>query len=241
MPAAQTGLAPRPPVMQCAAMRSESSKRHHYPPAEEFLNIVSHAAGLLLGVAGFVLLLVRAANHGNAWHIVSFAIFGGSLIVLYAASTVYHSSRDELRRARMRTVDHAAIYVLIAGTYTPFTLVTLSGAVGWTLFGITWGMAAVGITLKLFYTGRYDLVSTLMYLFMGWVILFAIEPLVDAFAGDGLAWLVAGGIAYTLGAVFYSFKRLPFAHAIFHLFVLGGSVCHFIAVYFFVLPGPSVV
>lgn len=221
-------------------MSSNPSLRHHYPPAEEFVNIISHAAGLLLGIAGLVLLVARAATHGSAWHVVSFAIFGGSLIVLYAASTIYHCSRDELRRARLRTVDHAAIYVLIAGTYTPFTLVTLSGAVGWTLFGITWGMAAVGITLKLFFTGRYDLVSTLMYLFMGWVIVFAIGPLVDAFAGHGLAWLVAGGIAYTLGAAFYSFKRLPFSHAIFHLLVLGGSVCHFIAVYFFVLPGSSI-
>lgn len=214
-------------------------RHHHYPPVEEWLNIVSHAAGLLLGIAAFVLLVVRAATHGNALHVVSFAVFGASLIVLYAASTIYHSSRNELRRARLRTLDHAAIYVLIAGTYTPFTLVTLEGPVGWTLFGITWGMAAVGITLKLFFTGRYDLVSTLMYVFMGWVILFALEPLIEAFQGDGMIWLVAGGIAYTLGALFYSIPRLPFGHAIFHLFVLGGSVCHFVAVYFFVLPKPS--
>jgi len=217
-----------------------SRRQHHYPPAEERLNVLSHAAGLLLGVVGFIFLLLRAWYHGNAWHVTSFAIFGGSLVVLYAASTIYHSSRDELRRARMRKFDHAAIYVLIAGTYTPFTLVTLNGWVGWTLFGVTWGMAAVGITLKLFYTGRYDLLSTLMYVFMGWVIIFAIKPLVEVFPGDGMVWLVSGGIAYTLGAVFYSIPRLPFGHAIFHLLVLGGSACHFIAVYFFVLPTSAI-
>lgn len=214
--------------------------KHHYPPAEELLNVISHAVGLVLGIAGFVFLLVRAANYGDVLHIVSFAVFGASLIVLYAASTIYHSSRDELKRARLRTFDHAAIYVLIAGTYTPFTLVTLEGAVGWTLFGITWGMAAVGITLKLYFTGRYDLVSTLMYVFMGWVIMFAVKPLVAAFHGDGMIWLIAGGIAYTLGAVFYSIRRMPFGHGIFHVLVLVGSFCHFVAVYFFVLPVPSV-
>lgn len=213
--------------------------RHHYPPAEEMVNIISHGAGLLLGIAGFVLLVLRAASHGDAWHVVSFAVFGSSLVVLYAASTIYHSSRDAIRRARLRSFDHAAIYVLIAGTYTPFTLITLEGPVGWTLFGITWGMAAIGVTLKLYFTGRYDLVSTLMYLFMGWVIMFAVRPLVDAFSADGMVWLIAGGIAYTLGAVFYSIPRLPFGHAIFHLFVLGGSACHFVAVYFFVLPVPA--
>ncbi len=213
--------------------------RHHYPPGEEWVNIISHAVGLLLGIAALALLVQRAASHGDAWHVASFAVFGGSLVVLYAASTFYHSSRDAIRRARLRSFDHAAIYVLIAGTYTPFTLITLEGPVGWTLFGITWGMAAVGITLKLYFTGRYDLVSTLMYLFMGWVIMFAVRPLVDAFSADGMVWLIAGGIAYTLGAVFYSIPRLPFGHAIFHLFVLGGSACHFVAVYFFVLPAPA--
>ena len=220
--------------------KQHASARHHeYHPLEERLNILSHAAGLILGAVGFVFLLWRAISLGNAWHVTSFAIFGGSLIVLYAASTIYHSSTDELRRARLRTLDHAAIYVLIAGTYTPFTLVTLQGVVGWTLFGISWGMAAVGITLKLFYTGRYDLLSTLMYVFMGWVIVFAIKPLAASLSPDGLTWLIAGGLAYTFGAVFYSIRKLPYGHAIFHFFVLGGSVCHFVSVYFFVLPSPA--
>lgn len=211
----------------------------YYSPAEERLNVLSHATGLLLGMAGLLGLLIRAVTLGNAWHIVSFAIFGTSLIFLYAASTIYHSSKKPVFRARMRSVDHAAIYVLIAGTYTPFTLVTLQGPIGWTLFGISWGMATIGIVLKLFYTGRYVLISTLMYVFMGWIVLFAIKPLIDAFSSDGMIWLVSGGIAYTVGAVFYSIPKLQFGHAIFHAFVLGGSVCHFISVYFFVLPTPS--
>lgn len=219
---------------------SRANTGHHYPPLEELVNVVSHAIGLVLGIAGFVLLMARATRFGDALHIASFAVFGGSLIALYTASTLYHSSRDELRRARLRTLDHSAIYLLIAGTYTPFTLVTLEGPVGWTMFGITWGMAAVGITMKLFFTGRYDLLSTLMYLFMGWVMLFAVKPLVDVFPGVGIAWLAAGGIAYSLGAVCYSFKRMPFGHATFHLLVLCGSACHFVAVYFFVVPAASV-
>tara|TARA_R110002049_G_scaffold60567_1_gene162500 strand:+ start:4701 stop:5369 length:669 start_codon:yes stop_codon:yes gene_type:complete len=218
--------------------QSTAVKQHAYHPLEERLNVLSHAAGLVLGAVGFVFLLLRASSLGNAWHVASFGIFGGSLVALYAASTIYHSSKDELRRARLRTLDHAAIYVLIAGTYTPFTLITLQGVVGWTLFGITWGMAAVGITLKLFFTGRYDLVSTLMYVFMGWVIVFAIKPLATALSSSGLIWLIIGGLAYTLGAVFYSIRKLPYGHAIFHFFVLFGSACHFVSVYFFVLPSP---
>jgi hemolysin III len=218
---------------------AESSTCSHYSPGEERFNVWSHGIGLALGVVGFVFLLVRAATHGDFWHVASFAVFGGSLVVLYAASTIYHSSKDELQRGRLRTLDHAAIYVLIAGTYTPFTLVTLQGPVGWTLFGISWGMAAVGITLKLFFTGRFDLISTLMYVFMGWVIIFAIKPLIEALSGNGMVWLVSGGIAYTLGAVFYSIPRMPYGHAVFHVFVLVGSLCHFVTVYFFVLPAPA--
>jgi hemolysin III len=216
-----------------------TTKGGHYSPREELFNILSHAAGLLLGIFAFVLLLVRAATHGNIWHIASFGIFGASLIALYAASTIYHSSKDELTRVRLRTLDHAAIYLLIAGTYTPFTLITLQGAVGWTLFGVTWGMAAIGITLKLFFTGRYNLLSTLMYVFMGWVIIFAVKPLIESLSADGMVWLVSGGLAYTLGAICYSIPRMPFGHSIFHLFVLAGSVCHFVAVYYFVLPTPA--
>jgi hemolysin III len=209
-----------------------------YSPLEERINILSHASGLLLSMVAIVLLLVRASNYGNAWHIVSVAIFGASLIALYAASTTYHSATRPELRARLRVIDHATIYILIAGTYTPFTLITLSGPVGWTIFSISWGLAVSGIVLKLFFTGRFNLVSTLMYIFMGWIIVFAVKPLVASLPAEGLYWLIAGGLSYTIGAVVYSIKKVPLNHAIFHLFVLGGSVCHFVAVYFFVLPGP---
>jgi hemolysin III len=133
-------------------------------------------------------------------------------------------------------VDHASIYLLIAGTYTPFALVTLSGPIGWTIFGLTWGMAATGLVLKLLYTGRFEIVSTLMYVLMGWLMIFFFEPLIERFPPAGLAWLLAGGIAYTVGAVLYSIRRIPFNHELFHLLVLLGSTCHFIAVFGYVLP-----
>lgn len=205
-----------------------------YTAAEERLNIASHFAGLLLSILGLVLLLVRAA--GSSLHVVSVAIFGASLVLMYAASTAYHGTKDPARRMRMRTVDHSAIYLLIAGTYTPFTLLVLPDRIGWVIFGATWGMAAIGIVLKLFYTGRFRLLSTLMYVFMGWLIVFAIKPLIEAFAGPGMTWLVAGGVLYTVGALVYSIQRLRFSHAIFHLFVLAGSFAHFVAVYQYVLP-----
>lgn len=198
-------------------------------------NIVSHATGLLFSIIALVLMLVRATGSGDVVHIVSAAIFGASLIALYAASTFYHSAKDPKLRARLRINDHATIYILIAGTYTPFTLVTLDGWVGWTIFAVSWGMAVTGVVLKLFFTGKYSLLSTLMYVFMGWIIIFAIKPLMNSLSSDGLFWLFAGGLAYTTGAVLYSIKKIKFNHAIFHLFVLLGSVCHFISVYFYVL------
>jgi len=207
-----------------------------YSPAEERLNVLSHALGLLLSVVGLVLLIVKAASLGTPLHVVSFAIFGASLVILYAASTIYHSTDDPSRRTKLRTVDHAAIYILIAGTYTPFTLAVLSGTVGWTLFGVSWGMAVTGIVLKLFYTGRFNILSTSMYVFMGWVIVFAIKPLMAALPEEGIFWLIAGGIAYTVGAISYSIKKIPFGHAVFHFFVLAGSACHFISVYWYILP-----
>ena len=159
----------------------------HYTPIEERINIASHAIGLLLSVAALVVLVIHASLHGNAWHIVSFSIFGSSLIILYAASTIYHSAKEPRLRSRLRVMDHASIYVLIAGTYTPFTLVTLNGVTGWTLFGITWGLAVSGIILKLFFTGQYNVLSTLMYIFMGWIIVFAIKPLVNNLPVDGFS------------------------------------------------------
>jgi hemolysin III len=210
----------------------------HYSPLEERANILSHALGLGLSIVALVLMLVRAGTLGNAWHVVSAAIFGTSLIALYAASTLYHSEKDLKKRSRWRILDHATIYILIAGTYTPFTLVTLNGPLGWTIFGVSWGMAIAGVTLKLFFTGRFHILSTLMYIVMGWIIIFAIKPLINNLSVEGLVWLFAGGVAYTAGAVLYSIKKIPLNHAIFHLFVLLGSFCHFVAVYDHVLPSP---
>jgi len=208
----------------------------HYSALEEKTNIYSHAIGVVLSVVALLLMVVRASQYGNVWHIISVSIFGVSLITLYTASTFYHSAKDPKRRARLRVIDHATIYTLIAGTYTPFTLVVLHGSVGWMVFGATWAMAITGITLKLFFTGRFNVLSTLMYVFMGWSIVFAITPLIESLSTQGLFWLFAGGVAYTTGAILYSIEKIKFNHAIFHMFVLLGSACHFVSVYFYVLP-----
>lgn len=209
----------------------------YYPPFEEKLNIISHGFGFALSIVGLLLLIYRAHSLGDVIHLVSFSVFGASLILLYAASTFYHSAKSPNLRYKLNILDHASIYLLIAGTYTPFALVTLSGVTGWIIFGVVWGMALVGVILKLFYTGRYHLLSTSMYVLMGWIIVFAIKPLINNLDLPGLWWLFAGGISYTLGAVFFSIDRINYNHAIFHLFVLTGSFCHFISIYFYVLPG----
>ncbi len=208
----------------------------YYSPAEERINVVSHAIGIGLSIIALVLLFTKAVMLGDIWHIISFSIFGISLITLYSASTFYHSAKNPDRRKRLRVFDHAAIFVLIAGTYTPFTLITLAGSTGWIIFGIAWGIASIGIVLKLFFTGRFKIVSTLMYVFMGWIIVFAVKPLINNLSADALFWLASGGAAYTIGAVLYSIKKIKFNHAIFHILVLIGSACHFISVYFYLLP-----
>ena len=208
----------------------------YYSPIEEKINIISHAIGFILSIVAFVLLVTHANLHGDAMHIFSFSIFGASLIILYAASTFYHSAKKSELRNRLKIIDHASIYILIAGTYTPFTLVTLNGLIGWAIFVTSWGLALTGIILKLFFTGKYKLISTLMYVFMGWIIVFAIKPVINNLSSEGLFWLVAGGFAYTIGAILYSIKKIKFNHAIFHMFVLVGSICHFVSVFFYVLP-----
>ena len=207
-----------------------------YSPRQEKLNIISHGIGFVLSIVALILLVIQATVFGNIWHIVSVSIFGVSLIVLYAASTLYHSAKRKTLRNRLKIFDHSAIYVLIAGTYTPFTLVTLSGTIGWIIFGVSWALALIGITLKIFFTGRYNLLSTIMYVLMGWIIVFAINPLIDNLPLAGVYWLIAGGVAYTIGAVLFSIERIKFNHAIFHVFVLIGSFCHFYSVLFYVLP-----
>lgn len=217
-----------------------SKKVEHYPPVEELINITSHAAGFFLSFVALFLLYSRASQYDDIWMLISFSIFGLSLIILYAASMVYHSVKEPALRNRLQVLDHAAIYVLIAGSYTPFTLVTLQGGnagiTGWVIFAASWGMASLGIALKLFFTGHFNLLSTLMYVFMGWIIVFAIEPMIENLPPEGLYWLVAGGLSYTLGAVLYAIEKIHFNHAIFHVFVLLGSFCHFIAVYSYVRP-----
>ena len=203
---------------------------HNYSDKEERLNIITHAFGLLLSVIGLPFLIFKSLNLNGFWKPTSLIIYGLSLIILYAASTFYHAAKDPHLRRKLNIFDHAAIYVLIAGTYTPFTILVLEGFLGWIIFGLTWMFALTGIILKLFYTGRFDKLSTALYLLMGWQIMFVINPLMERFSTEGLQLLFAGGVFYTIGAVLYSMKKLPYNHAIFHVFVLLGSVCHFFSV-----------
>ncbi len=218
----------------------QSNTCHYYPPLEEKLNVVSHGMGLALSVLALILLIFRGIELPGFKPIISFGVFGGSLILLYAASTFYHAATRPKLRYRLNILDHASIYVLIAGTYTPFALVTLEGWVGWSIFGVVWGIALTGIILKLFYTGKYQTLSTIMYVAMGWLIVLAIKPLMDNVAPGGLYWIFAGGMAYTIGAVVFSLNRIKFNHALFHILVLIGSFCHFLAIYYYVLP-PEIV
>jgi hemolysin III len=206
-----------------------------YSALEESINVSSHALGFVLSIIALGALLFRSLPGGDILKIASAAIFGCALVLTYATSTIYHSNRSPLQRSRMRIMDHACIYLLIAGTYTPFVLIVLQGFIGWTIFGISWGMAITGITLKIFFTGRYRLLSTLMYLFMGWLIVFAIVPLIEKMPVIGMRWLVAGGLAYSIGAILYAIRKIPLNHAIFHVFTMVGSICHFIAVYRYVI------
>lgn len=207
-----------------------------YPQKEEFFNVFSHAIGLGLSVLGLFLLVKKASVYGDTVSIVSFTVFGLSMILLYAASTFYHYVKDPVLRYRLKILDHIAIFILIAGSYTPFALVTLRGKTGWLIFGVVWGIAFVGTILKLFFTGRFKILSTLLYVAMGWVIIFAINPLMENLPEKGLWWLFSGGVAYTLGAILYSIKQVKYNHAIFHFFVLIGTFCHYISVYLYVQP-----
>ena len=203
---------------------------------EETINAVTHGLGAVLGTVGLVMLVVKAALHGDAWHIVSCSIYGGTLVLLFTSSTLYHSFCDERVKHAFRIVDHASIYLLIAGTYTPFLLVNLRGGWGWSLFGVVWGLALAGIVFQIFFVDRFRVAQTLIYLAMGWLVIIAGKPLLTKVARPGLLWLLAGGLFYSLGSVFYLWKTLRYHHAVWHLFVLGGSVCHYFAILFYVLP-----
>ena len=210
-------------------------KIKYYSPIEESINIISHATGFIFSIIALILLNLRADLYGGFWNIASFSIFGISLVVLYAASTLYHSAKKPELRIRLKVFDHAAIYVLIAGTYTPLTIITLHGTIGWVLFTFTWTFAFIGIILKLFFTGRFDVVLTIMYVLLGWIVVVVLKPLIANLAIEGVILLFAGGIAYTLGAVIYAIKKVPGNHAIFHFLVLIGSLCHFISIYMYIL------
>ncbi len=210
-----------------------------YHPAEERLNVLSHGIGLILSVIALALLIFSASKNGTVWHLISFGIYGTSLVILYSASTLYHYVQEPGLRYKLNIFDHAAIYVLIAGSYTPFAINVLSESIGWTMFVVVWLIALVGISLKLFYTGKYGKISTVAYILMGWLGVLGINALIENLPIEGVIWLVAGGISYTLGAILYGLKRIRFNHAIFHLFVLIGSFCHFISVFVYVLPGPT--
>jgi hemolysin III len=197
---------------------------------EELANVITHAAGAATALVGSALLMVAASRGGQALAIVACAIFGLTLVLLYAASSLYHAARSARARARLKVLDHCAIYLLIAGSYTPFMLVGLRGGWGWSLFGVIWGLAAAGVVFKLFFTGRFPRLSTALYLAMGWMVVVAAVPMLQRIDAGILGWLLAGGIAYSAGTVFYHNRRIPYAHAIWHLFVLGGSACHFVAV-----------
>lgn len=207
-----------------------------YHPTEELLNVASHGLGLVLSIVALVLLVTYAASDGTAWHVFSFSVYGISLVTLYTASTLYHFVQEPELRYKLNIFDHSAIYVLIAGSYTPFTLHVLEGTLKWSLFFTVWTIALAGVTFKLFFTGRFGIVSTLTYVAMGWLALFAMEPFIAAFPTDGIVWVFVGGFAYTAGAGMFGLKMIRFNHAIFHLFVLAGSICHFVAIFFYVLP-----
>lgn len=203
---------------------------HPYSKKEERLNIITHAFGLLLSGIGLPFLILKSFHYTGFWKPSSVVIYGLSLIVLYAASTFYHAAKDPQLRRKLNIFDHAAIYVLIAGTYSPFAMLVLKPALGGVIFGLTWSFALIGVVLKLFYTGRFDKLSTILYLLMGWKVLFVIRPLMEQLTTASLQLLFAGGLFYSFGAVLYSLKKIPYNHALFHVFVVLGSVCHFFSV-----------
>ncbi|MCP4639289.1 MAG: hemolysin III family protein [bacterium] len=225
-------------------MGSESREADEWHPGlspnstheEEWANSITHGIGALLSVAGLAVLVTLAGVWGDAWRVVTFSIYGASLVLLYTASTLYHTVREPRVKKVCRILDHSFIYILIAGTYTPFTLVMLRGGWGWSIFGVVWGLALIGVATKAFVLNRFKSVSVLVYVGMGWIVLIAIKPTIEAVPLGGLAWLAAGGLAYTSGTIFYAWDRLPYNHAIWHVFVMAGSLFQYFAVLFYVLP-----
>src|SRR5699024_2715188 len=203
---------------------------HVFSKGEEVANAITHGIGALLSVAAMVILIVFASIHGTVWHIVGFALFGVTMLLLYICSTLVHSFPQGKAKDVFEIMDHASIYFFIAGTYTPFLFIAVKGTLGWTLFGIVWGFAIAGTVFKAFFVKRFLYVSTLLYIFLGWMIVFACGPLSPTLTFVGMLMLVIGGVFYSIGAIFYVWRGFRFHHAIWHIFVLGGSVFHFFAV-----------
>jgi hemolysin III len=207
-----------------------------YTVGEEIAHAVTHGLGLVLSLGGLATLVVMATLRGNAWHVIGSAVFGVTLVLLYAASTLYHGVRSPRAKSVFRRIDHSAVFLLIAGTYTPFTLVNLRGSLGWTLLALVWGLALLGVALHATIPRRARWFSVPLALAMGWMVVIAFEPLVRSVHPDGLLLMAAGGLAYTLGVVFYAWRRLPYNHAVWHVCVLAGSACHFSCVLGYVIP-----
>ncbi|MBJ6727948.1 PAQR family membrane homeostasis protein TrhA [Geomesophilobacter sediminis] len=208
----------------------------YYSEAEELVNRLTHGAGALLSLIGVTFLIVMAAGQHDGYRVVSACIYGGAMVTFYCLSTAYHSVRRPHVRYVFRILDHASIYLMIAGSYTPFALVSMRGPWGWSLFGTVWGLGTVGAILKIYNTHRLRVVGPLLYIALGWIVVIAWKPLSAALATNGLTLLFAGGVAYTFGVIFYLWDRLPFNHAIWHFFVLTGSACHFFAIFYYVTP-----
>jgi hemolysin III len=204
--------------------------QNQYGLAEEIANSVTHGIGIMLSLIGLTSLLVLSVHFATTSHFISYLIYGLSLILLYTSSTLYHALPYEKAKRFFKICDHSAIYLLIAGTYTPFLVINLKGEIGNRLLVIIWSLAIVGVIFKFFFTGRFKLLSTLLYVGMGWLIVFAAKPLSLAIGEQAMTWLIVGGMTYTLGAIFYLLKKVPYTHAIWHLFVLMGSIFHFVAV-----------
>ncbi len=205
-------------------------EENFYTKKEEIMNAITHGVGAVLSIAALVILIVMSAIKGTPWHVVSFTIYGITLLILYTESTLYHSLPGKKVKRLFRKFDHMSIYILIAGTYTPFCLTILRGYIGWTIFGIVWGSTILGIVLKAFFVGKKEILSTLLYIVMGWLIIIAIKPMYLSMTFKGFIFLVAGGLAYTFGAFFFIKDNIKYNHGIWHLFVMAGSVFHFFSV-----------
>lgn len=209
-----------------------------YTIKEEIANAITHGIGVFLSIPALVFLIIFAANYGSTWDIVSFTIFGVSMLLLYLSSTLLHSIQHKKTKDILEIIDHSAIYVLIAGTYTPFLLGPLKGTLGFTLLIIVWSLALCGIVFKIFFVKRFIILSTLMYLLMGWLMIIAVKPLYASLTGAGFSLLLLGGLLYSAGTIFYIWRKIPFHHAIWHSFVLGGSAAMFFCVLFYCVKVP---